>query len=214
MEKLKFQYSEAARASGLALPFGILLAQGVATESLSHIVKNIKPQKMSAVRENENIIRERVLAFERFFDSQGFKSPLQHQLESTLKKGLPTINPLVDTLLMCEMSNGLLMGAQDFDYFSGGMVYDVLTQEESFEGMRNTIVCRPKEIILRDDVSIIASYFQGPDKRTSIRPSTKNVIFFAFFAPEIKREVLEDSLLSVNEILEPVSENVEVSVYD
>ncbi len=213
MGKMKFQYSAAAKSAGLALPFGVLLAQGVASDSLLHIVASIKPQKMNSIRENENLIRKRVLAFENFFNFQGYKCPLQHQLDSTLKKGLPTINPLVDTLLMCEMSNGLLMGVQDFDCFSGGLVYDVLAKEESFEGMRNTVVCRPNEIVLRDDVSIIASYFQGPDKRTSIRPSTKNIIFFVFFVPELEREVLDDSLLSVSEVLETVSEGIEISVF-
>jgi DNA/RNA-binding domain of Phe-tRNA-synthetase-like protein len=43
-------------------------------------------------------------------------------------------------------------------------------------------------------MGLLASYFQGPDRRTAIRSKTRSVALFAFSAPGMSRETPEAAL--------------------
>jgi len=82
-----------------------------------------------------------------------------------------------------------------------------------FPGFRSEIECKPGEIILRDQIDIIATYFQGPDKRTSITASTSNVIFFAFAVTGIDRSDMKLALQTAVDLLRPAAGGADYLIY-
>jgi 4-hydroxy-3-methylbut-2-enyl diphosphate reductase IspH len=68
-------------------------------------------------------------------------------------------------------------------------------------------------MVVRDSQSIVASYFQGPDKRTSVRPASRNLIFYAFAAPGIAPDVLSIALSNACTIFDGTCKTSEYRVY-
>lgn len=137
----------------------------------------------AAIEAGRDRIESDIAATDGFFRAQGFRCPLPGQFASTRKKGLPPVPPLVRALLYAEMTTGVLLGVQDGARVDGGLVFDLAEQGESFPGMRDTVVCRAGEPVVRDATGIVASLFQGPDQRTRVEPGTTLPIFFAFGVP-------------------------------
>lgn len=146
-------------------------------------------------------IMERVEMYERFFKKFSIASPLRRQLKATREKGLPDIDPIVQTLLLAEMTTGVLMGVHDSDSMRGTITFDVVPEGESFEGMRAEVRCRRGEIVARDDHGIIFSYLQGADRRTCVGSQTNSVVYFAFGVPSLPNEDLLRALSVVAEVV-------------
>jgi DNA/RNA-binding domain of Phe-tRNA-synthetase-like protein len=64
------------------------------------------------------------------------------------------------------------------------------------------IYCKKEEIVLRDETGIVCSLFQGPDFRTKVDASSKNIVVYVFTAPGIQEEQIENGLKLAIEILE------------
>jgi len=78
-------------------------------------------------------------------------------------------------------------------------------------GFRERISCRRDAIVIRDEKDIIASYFKGPDKKTSITPATKNILIYGFFAPGIEEITIRDALNeTVNLVLPQSTKEVKI----
>lgn len=191
---IAFEFSDRYRQSGEQLPFGMAIATGVSAHSARAQIEQAKKDAQRSIADDRAVIEERLQRYETFFAHNNFKSPLLQQFRSIQKKGLPSIRPVVDALLLCEMTTGLLMGVQDLGRVKGTLLYDLATVGEEFEGLRALVRCREGEMVLRDDEGIIASYFQGPDKRTGIRDETRDIVFFCFAAPGIDIAMLETAL--------------------
>ena len=129
-----------------------------------------------------------------------------------LHKGFPTISPLVDILLILELTHGMLMGVQDYAAMKGIIIYDLAENGEGFAGMRSDIYCKANEIILRDNCGIVASYHQGSDKRTMIRPVTDSPIFFIFGTPNLEEAAVHEATESVGALMRPFAGQVTVKV--
>ena len=122
------------------------------------------------------------------------------QLKHVQEKGLPGGNPLVKALLLSEMSTGALMGAQDAAAIKGSLVCDVAEEGETFRGMRAEVLCRKGEIVLRDSESIIATLFQGPDRRTRLNKDTRDIVFFIFSVPGISAADVQEGVETVRNL--------------
>ena len=176
------------------LPFGIAYAWECDAQKGFKPLVEPKIQAKQDINRKLGEIKESIGLYEAFFKKQKRQSPLSFQLNGVLQKGFPSINPFVDILILSEMQNGVLMGIQDLDKISGDLAVDLAQKGEEFEGFKNRIRCRKGEIVLRDAESIVASYFQGPDKKTSISPKTRNVILYAFFVPGIEKKCIQQAL--------------------
>lgn len=209
-----FKYSDAAVAAGLCLPLGLVAGHRVSMPGLHRTVEAWKPLALDRVRANAQNIECRIERFTVFFTNYGFKCPLPNQLRGVEKKGFPDISPSVDALLICEMTNGLLMGVQDLDALEGDLTYDVAQGGESLHGLRDLVKCKTGEIILCDARSIVASYFQGPDRRINVTPATSSLLFFIFSAPGVERAVMEDAMKMAAEIISTAAEEVELKIFE
>lgn len=165
------------------LPFGL----GWAFQCKSQDLKEVKATAFQYIKDNLSDIQQRIDRYTQFFAQNGYQCPLKAQIKTLLQRGFPTINFYVDILLITEMKYGILMGIQDLDRVEGSELHlDLAEENESFRGFRGMINCRRDTIVIRDEKDIIASYFEGPDKKTSITPATKNILIYGFFAPGIE----------------------------
>jgi DNA/RNA-binding domain of Phe-tRNA-synthetase-like protein len=90
----------------------------------------------------------------------------------------------------------------DLARIEGDISLDVAEEGETFQGLGNrTVVTRPNEVVLRDQLGIWASYSQGPDARTVVDAATFDVIVLGFFTPETSRGVMVRGLEDAVELL-------------
>jgi DNA/RNA-binding domain of Phe-tRNA-synthetase-like protein len=101
------------------------------------------------------------------------------------------------------MVHGILMAIQDLERFHEEWELDLAHEGETFQGVSGkTILCKEEEIVLRDGEGIVCSLFQGPDFRTRVEPTSKDIVVYVFTAPEIQEEQVSSGLKLALKILE------------
>ena len=147
-------------------------------------------------------IEERINLYDQFFKDWGYPCPLPSHFKRVIEMGFPIVNLYIDTHIMAEMCHGILMAIQDLDHFHGEWKLDLANEGETFQGVSGrTIRCKEEEIVLRDEKNIVCSLFQGPDFKTKIDESSKNIVVYVFTAPGIQEEQVSDGLRLAIEIL-------------
>lgn len=154
-------------------------------------------------RSNLALIHERIQLYDQFFKEWGYECPLPGHLKRTLDMGFPIVNLYIDAHIIAEMYHGILMAIQDLDRFEGDWTLDLANEGETFQGVSGRMIsCREEEIVLRDEKGIVCSLFQGPDLRTKIDPSSKNIVVYVFTAPGIEEVWVLNGIQLALEILE------------
>jgi DNA/RNA-binding domain of Phe-tRNA-synthetase-like protein len=187
------------------LPFRIGTIQDCTYFEKREDFKLYKRDLLRKMRRKANLaqLEERIHRYDQFFQEWGYPCPLPGHFKRTVEMGFPIVNLYIDTHIMAEMSQGILMAIQDLDRFQGLWKLDLASDGESFQGVSGkSILCKEGEIVLRDDGGIVCSLYQGPDFRTKIDSSTKNIVIYVFTAPGILEEHVEKGLQLALEILE------------
>jgi DNA/RNA-binding domain of Phe-tRNA-synthetase-like protein len=209
---IDFQYSESLRRLPWPVVFGVVTVRGVDPAALDAALASA--QRSVSFSDPQPAVMRRIQAFESFFVQNGFHSPLGDQLKHVQEKGLPGGSPLVKALLLAEMSTGALMGAQDAAAIKGPLVCDLAEEGETFRGMRAEVLCRKDEIILRDSDGIIATLFQGPDRRTRLNKNTKDIVFFVFSVPGISAADVQEGVEAVRNLLKAACTEIRTQLHE
>jgi len=161
--------------------FSVVLATDLDLPRFAAVTEHFAAEVTQRLRRDSQSVQESLAVYERFFARQDREFPLTKQIATVTKRGLPPAPPPVLALLALEAATGVLMGVQNLDAIDRSLTLDALRGAETFVGMRgNTITCRPGEIVVRDAAGIVASLLQGPDKRTSVTPRSRNLAFCVF----------------------------------
>jgi len=187
------------------LCFGIGTVQDCTYFEKSDSFKIYKRDLLRKMRRRANLaqIEERVHLYDQFFKEWGYSCPLPGHLKRTIDMGFPIVNLYIDTHIMAEMGHGILMAIQDMDRFDGQWRLDLAQEGEIFEGVSGRmLICKEEEIVLRDEKEIVCSLFQGPDSRTKIDESSKNIVVYVFTAPGIQMEHVSNGIQLAFEILQ------------
>jgi len=187
------------------LAFGIGTIQSCAYFEKSESFKLFKRDLLRKMRRRAGLaqIEERINLYDRFFKEWGYPCPLPNHFKRTVERGFPIVNLYIDTHIIAELCDGVLMAIQDLDRFQGGWRLDLAHDGETFQGVSgNTIRCKEDEVILRDGEGIVCSLFQGPDFRTRVEPTSRNIGVYVFTAPGIQQEQVSNGLQLALEILE------------
>jgi DNA/RNA-binding domain of Phe-tRNA-synthetase-like protein len=148
-------------------------------------------------------IEERINLYDQFFKEWGYPCPLLGHFKRTIEMGFPIVNLYIDTHIIAEMCHGILMAIQDLDRFQGKWRLDLASEGETFQGVSgNMIRCKKEEIVLRDEEGIVCSLFQGPDFRTKVDASSKDIVVYVFTAPGVQEEQISNGIQLALEILE------------
>ncbi len=213
MNTLDFHFTDRARESADASHFGLLVAQDLDTTALGAALKPVRKTTQRTLDGTPPDILNNLQAFERFFKAHNHAFPLLSQREHLRKAGIPSSNPLVTLLLLAELSTGVLIGIQDAGAIRGTLQYDVLSSSDSFEGMRGRVTCYPGEIVLRDADGVIASLFQGPDRRTQLHPGSRDIAAFAFGVPGMDCSITMNAMKLIGDLIGGSAKNVEHATY-
>lgn len=209
---LEFQYSESLRNFPGNVVLGVITVRGVDPAALETALAFA--QQSASFNAPEPSVMRRIQTFESFFTQNGFRSPLGDQLRHIQEKGLPGGSPLVKALLLSEMSTGILMGAQDAAAIKGPLICDLAEEGETFKGMRAEVLCRKGEIVLRDSEGIIATLFQGPDRRTRLNKDTKDIVFFVFAVPSISTAEVQEGVEAVCRLFKGSCAEIHANVHE
>ncbi|MEQ1551950.1 MAG: hypothetical protein ABL922_12020 [Sphingorhabdus sp.] len=138
----------------------------IAANVVQDYVAQARDQLMPVIMARKTHIEGTLGRYGEFFGAR--KYPVARQYDDFVTKGrFPEL--LVPALLLSlELRSGVLMGIHRVQ--SGSRItFDVATDGETFLGIANKdIRCSPHEPVVRDSKGIIASVFQGPDKRTMV----------------------------------------------
>jgi DNA/RNA-binding domain of Phe-tRNA-synthetase-like protein len=212
--QIKAKYGESMHSLSWPAPLGIVTSSGIDHLSLHTTVASFQNSLGPDKQENSERVMRRIQAFDSFFAENDSRSPLGGQFEMVRRKGLPPGNVLVQALLLAEMSTGLLMGAQDASAIEGELICDLAGSGETFQGMRNQVQCRPGEIVLKDNLGIIASLLQGPDHRTRLKKDTRDVVFFVFSVPGITVNEIREGTEQICSIFKSACSDLSTQVYE
>ena len=187
------------------LAFGIGTIQGCTYFEKSETFKLYKRELLRKMKRRVHLaqLEERINLYDQFFKDWGYPCPLPGHFKKVIDMGFPIVNLYIDTHIIAEMCHGILMAIQDLDRFQGEWRLDLAKEGETFEGVSGRMIrCKEEEIVLRDETGIVCSLFQGPDSRTKIDASSKNIVVYVFTAPGIQEEQVANGLQLALEILE------------
>ncbi|HEY6351467.1 MAG TPA: hypothetical protein VI636_18850 [Candidatus Angelobacter sp.] len=210
---MQARYSASIRGLPWNVVLGIVTIRGVESGSLQMAVDSLGRAVLRQAEGNHPDLTRRMKAFESFFAANNLRSPLAGQFEAMRSRGTPGGSPLVQALLLLEMNTGLLMGAQDAGAIKGELLCDLAAEGEIFRGMRTEVQCRKDEILLRDSEGIIAALLQGPDYRTRLKNSTKDLVFFVFSVPGITLHEAQDGVQAVRNLFKDACAEIQAQVY-
>ena len=187
------------------MKFGFCFVRGLSPVRPSNHLKEKQKDTEAFIREHSQALLERAKSITGFYKAQGEKnrSHIQSLIQSICNgKSIKPVNFIVDSVLLAELRNALLLGVHDLDRIRGDISLDVASEGESFVGIgQHKVTTRNHEVVLRDDSSIWASYTQGPDSRTLVDDASKNVMILGFFTPDTSREMMIRGIQDAVEIL-------------
>jgi DNA/RNA-binding domain of Phe-tRNA-synthetase-like protein len=187
------------------LSFGIGTIQDCTYFEKSDSFKLYKREFLRKMRRRTSLaqIEERINLYDQFFKEWGYPCPLPGHFKRTIEMGFPIVNLYIDTHIIAEMYHGILMAIQDQNQFYGQWRLDLADEGETFQGVSGKMIrCKEKEIVLRDEKGIVCSLFQGPDFRTKVDGTSKNIVVYVFTAPGVQGGQIENGLQLALEILE------------
>jgi len=112
------------------------------------------------------------------------------QLESIVFKNkfIPKVASLVEVMFMAELKNLLLTAGHDLDAIDLPIKLDISRGGEKYiqlSGQEKELI--HNDMIVSDLQGITSSIIYGPDKRTRIKSTTRNVLFVVYAPPGIEK---------------------------
>ena len=142
------------------------------------------------------------------------------QLESIVfkNKSIPKVASLVEVMFIAEIKNLLLTAGHDLDAIDLPIKLDVSSGGEKYiqiSGQEKDLI--HNDMMVSDLQGITSSIIYGPDKRTQIKPNTRNVLFVVYAPPGIEKSKVFQHLQDIQNyvhIITPKSEVELLKVYE
>lgn len=142
------------------------------------------------------------------------------QLESIVfkNKSIPKVASLVEVMFIAELKNLLLTAGHDLKAIDMPIKLDVSIGGEKYtliNGQEKELL--PNDMMVSDLQGITSSIIYGPDKRTQIKPDTRNVLFVVYAPPGIEKSKVFQHLQDIQKyvhIIAPKSEVELLKVYE
>jgi DNA/RNA-binding domain of Phe-tRNA-synthetase-like protein len=142
---------------------------------------------------------------------------VQLQLESIVLKGksIPSVASLVECMFMAEVKNMLLTAGHDLDTLQLPLTLDVTTGTERYTVLRGSEqVVKAGDMMISDQLGIISNIIYGPDQRTQIAESTRNVAFTVYAPAGIDEQLITSHLQDMREYVLVVAPQAEVELLE
>lgn len=142
---------------------------------------------------------------------------VQLQLESIVLKGksIPTVASLVECMFMAEVKNMLLTAGHDLDTLQLPLTLDVTKGTESYTLLRGeTQTVKAGDMTISDAQGIISNIIYGPDQRTQITASTRNVVFTVYAPAGIDKQLITSHLEDMRDYVRVIAPEAEVELLE
>jgi DNA/RNA-binding domain of Phe-tRNA-synthetase-like protein len=140
---------------------------------------------------------------------------VQLQLESIAFKGkpIPGVAALVEAMFMAEVKNMLLTAGHDLDTLHLPARLEVSQGDEIYTVMRGQPQqLKSGDMFIADRAGIISDILYGPDQRTQIQSTTRNVLFTGYAPAGIGAEAVSDHLHDIEHYVRVVSPEARVEM--
>lgn len=137
------------------------------------------------------------------------------QLESIVfkNKSIPKVASLVEAMFMAELKNLLLTAGHDLNAIDLPIKLDVSSGGEKYtqiNGQEKELL--PNDMMVSDLQGIISSIIYGPDKRTQIKPDTRNVLFVVYAPPGIEKTKVFQHLQDIQNYVHIIAPKSEIEL--
>ena len=142
---------------------------------------------------------------------------VQLQLESVAWKGrsIPSVSALVESMFMTEMKNMLLTAGHDLDVLQLPLTLDVSKGTERYTLMRgDEQVLKADDMFISDQSGVVSSIIYGPDQRTQITASTRNVVFTVYAPAGIDVQTVDGHLRDIRDYIMLFAPQAQVELLD
>ena len=149
-------------------PITAIECKNISAEAIADLITSSQSSLARTIKEREGLIRRNLDGYRQFFNPLAY--PVERQLNNFRKSNsLPkALAPAL--LLSIELRSASLMGLHDATRVAGRVTFDTASADESFSSISGGLIrCSRDEPVIRDEKEIIASVFQGPDRRTAIQ---------------------------------------------
>ena len=140
---------------------------------------------------------------------------VQLQLESIVLKGksIPSVASLVECMFIGEMKNFLLTAAHDLDKLGLPLTLDVTQRTETYTVMRGEEqTVKTGDMMISDQAGIISNIIYGPNQRTQITESTRNVVFTVYAPAGIDKGLITQHLSDMRDFVRVIAPQAEVEL--
>jgi DNA/RNA-binding domain of Phe-tRNA-synthetase-like protein len=144
---------------------------------------------------------------------------VQLQLESILFKGksIPSVAGLVEAMFMAEVKDQLLTAGHDLDSLQLPLRLEATRGDETYTLMRGEVQqVKAGDMMILDGKGIISNIIYGPDQRSQIKLSTRNVIYTTYAPAGIYKLAVEDHLRDIEHyvrLFSPQAQNELLQVF-
>ncbi len=142
---------------------------------------------------------------------------VQLQPESIILKGksIPSVASLVECMFMAEVKNMLLTAGHDLDTLQLPLTLDVTTGNESYVLLRGEAqTVKAGDMMISDGQGIISNVIYGPDQRTQITASTRNVVFTVYAPAGIDENLITAHLQDMRDYVMIIAPEARVELLE
>ncbi|MHA2109724.1 MAG: phenylalanine--tRNA ligase beta subunit-related protein [Candidatus Hodarchaeales archaeon] len=188
--------------------FGNIIIGNIPNEKGNKSLEERKRNLEREIRENfAEVDKDPIIQYyNAYFKLWNKTYPIEYQI-NTVKSGgqFPQVSVLVDCMFLAELKSRILTSGHNLDEIKGDLTFDISSGGEIYlkiNGKEQKL--KKNDVILKDEEGILASILYGPARRTSISPTTKNALYFAWcpYAMDEKsiKNHLNEIFLNLNSI--------------
>jgi DNA/RNA-binding domain of Phe-tRNA-synthetase-like protein len=140
---------------------------------------------------------------------------VQLQLESVALKGrsIPRIAALVEAMFMAELNSLLLTAGHDLETVQQPIRLKVAEGTESYTLLNGKEqLLKTDDMFMADAEGVISSVIYGPDRRTRIKPETRQVFFGVYAVPGVANQTIQDHLEDIRDNIMIFAQEAEVDL--
>jgi DNA/RNA-binding domain of Phe-tRNA-synthetase-like protein len=191
----------------------LLRIDGLHVEAKKEDLEDYKEESFPRLRQQfslESLKDEpRIRAYRDFFWKVGIDPtkvrPASEALLRRVLRGrdIPRINTLVDSYNLASMESRIALAAFDLSTLRGDLLMRFAREGEEFVGigMRDPISLSGREVVVEDDLGLVAVYPYRDAERTKVTLDTEDVVVMVCGVPGIDRGALDEAFDRSRELI-------------
>ena len=186
---MEVQFSQRIKERYPTMRLGLVEVRGAENSGMRELRDERRTVERIVKKEYRNWEKVDIIkAYDKVFGRHKRPFPILEGVKAVLKgKGIPTLSPLIDAMLLAELKHLVLMTAHDTDKLEGTLTVDQAMEGDEFTNITGDAVPLDQgDVVVRDSRGIVATYLEGQSLRTKVTKKTRNCAYFAFYVPGVK----------------------------